>query len=140
MTLEELAALHEEVFAPWVKALRIRPVEIGPAGARFLMPAGADLVRRGGEGGGVICGQALAAAGDTASVMALVATLERFRPCTTTDLSVRFLRPLGEGEVEIAVSILSNGRRMAATQAEFRAAGGGKLAATVSCGFAWLDA
>ena len=140
MTLEELSALHDEVFAPWVKALKITPVEIGPGGGRFLMPAGPDLVRRGGDGGGVVCGQALAAAGDTASVMALVATLERFRPCTTTDLAVRFLRPLGEGETEITVTILSNGRRMAATMAEFRAAGGGKLAATVSCGFAWLDA
>lgn len=140
MTLDELAALQAVIFAPWVQALGLRPVGIDPDGCRFILPAGADLVRRGGDGGGVVCGQALAAAADTASVLTLAALAGRFRPCTTTDLTARFLRPLPEGEAELRVLALSNGRRMAATLAEFRPAGGGKLAATVSCGFAWLDA
>lgn len=127
-----------EVFAPWIQALKIQATEIRADGASFVMPGNPDLSRGGGEGGGVVCGQAVSAAADTTSVVALAAVAGRFRPCTTVDLTTHFMRPLPEGDVEITVHVLSNGRRMATTRAELRAPGG-KLAATATCAFAFLD-
>ena len=102
------------------------------------LPANPDLTRGGGPGGGVVCGQAIAAAADTGSVVTLGALNGAFRPCTTVDLTTHFMRPLPEGDVEIEITALSNGRRMATTRAEFRAPGG-KIAATTTCSFAYLD-
>ncbi len=83
--------------------------------------------------------QALASAADTASVVALSCLNGRFRNCTTVDLTAHFLRPLPVGDVELDVHALSNGRRMATTRVEFRAVGSAKLAATVTCAFAYLE-
>ena len=104
----------------------------------LILPANSDITRGGGAGGGVVCGQAIAAAADTGSVVTLAALNGTFRPCTTVDLTTHFMRPLPEGDVEIAITALSNGRRMATTRAEFRSPGG-KIAATATCAFAFLD-
>ncbi len=140
LTPERLSELHDEVFAPWVKALRLQVRQVGPDVSVFLLPANAALTRKGGPGGGVICGQAVSAAADTASVLALCGVNGALRPCTTVDLTAHFMRPMSEGDTEIHVTVLSNGRRMAVTRAEFRAAGSAKVAATVTCAFAYLDA
>jgi len=127
-----------DVFAPWIKALNLQCNGVAGDCATFLLPENADLSRGGGEGGGVVCGQAVAAAAATCSVVALAALKGAFRPCTTVDLTTHFMRPLPEGDVEIEITALSNGRRMATTRAEFRSPGG-KLAATATCAFAFLD-
>lgn len=137
-SIEQAQALLGDVFAPWIQALNIRAVEVRPDGVSFVMPGSADLSRGGGEGGGVVCGQAVSAAADTTSVVTLAAVAGKFRPCTTVDLTTHFMRPLPEGDVEVSVTALSNGRRMATTRAEFRSPGG-KLAATATCAFAFLD-
>ena len=137
-TPDQAHELMADVFAPWIQALGLRCTSIGSDTASFVLPANADLSRGGGEGGGVVCGQAVAAAADTCSVVTLAATKAAFRPCTTVDLTTHFMRPLPEGDVEITITALSNGRRMATTRAEFRAPGG-KLAATATCAFAYLD-
>lgn len=143
MTLAELKAAHEEVFAPWVRDLALEPIAIEEAACVFRLPASPALTRAGGPGGGVVCGQAVSAAADTAAVMTVLAQNGVMRPFTTIDMTAHFLRPLPEGEVEIRVELLSNGKRMASTRAEFRAAPAdgppGKLAATVTCAFAYLD-
>lgn len=127
-----------EVFAPWIKALNLQCTGVAENSASFILPGNADLSRGGGEGGGVVCGQAVAAAADTCSVVALAAARGVFRPCTTVDLTTHFMRPLPEGDVEIEITVLSNGRRMGTTRAEFRCPSG-KLAATATCAFAFLD-
>jgi uncharacterized protein (TIGR00369 family) len=133
---EKMAALLRDAFAPWVRDPGLRPVELTAAGATFSMPANPRLAR--GGGASVVCGQALAAAADTVSVLALCGLNGRFRNCTTVDLTTHFLRPLPVGDVDITVEALSNGRRMATTRVEFRAPGG-KLAAHATCAFAYLE-
>lgn len=128
----------DDVFAPWIQAMGLRVESVTETGLDMRLPANADLIRGGGTGGGVVCGQAVAAAADTGSVVALAALNGVFRPCTTVDLTTHFMRPLPEGDVEITITALSNGRRMATTRAEFRTPGG-KLAATTTCSFAYLD-
>jgi len=132
-------ALLGEVFAPWVQDLGLKAAAFDDRGADFNMPGGTRFVRSGGTGGGVICGQAVSAAADTASVVALAARNGRFRACTTVDLTVHFMRPLPDGEVDVRIDILSSGRRMAVTRAEFRVAGSDKMAASATCAFVYLE-
>lgn len=139
MTPTDVKALHDEIFAPWIQALAIMPVATEEGACIFTLPESAELTRGGGAGGGVVCGQAVSAAADTASVLTLSALNGRFRACTTVELTAHFMRPLPQGDVDIRVEALSNGRRMAVTRAEFRAAGSPKLAATVTCSFAYLE-
>lgn len=139
LTTTQIAALHDEVFAPWIQALGLRAELVEDSACIFTLPASANLTRGGGAGGGVVCGQAVSAAADTGSVLTLSALNGRFRACTTVDLTAHFMRPLPEGDVDIRIEALSNGRRMAVTRAEFRAAGSPKLAATVTCAFAYLE-
>lgn len=128
-----------EHFAPWVRALGLRARSEEEGVMVWAMPASADLVRGGGAGGGVVCGQALSSAADTVSVLSLVQFNGRFRACTTTDLQVRFLRPVPEAEVLFRVSALSNGRRMAVTEVTIGHAGTPKPCAFATCAFAYLE-
>lgn len=132
-------ALLGDVFAPWIQDLGLTVASVDEGGADFHMPGGARFVRSGGAGGGVICGQAVSAAADTASVVALATRNGRFRGCTTVDLTVHFMRPLPDGNVDVRVDVLSSGRRMAVTRAEFRAVGSEKIAATATCAFVYLE-
>ena len=137
-TPKEAQDFLDDVFAPWIQAMGLRVDAVTESGLTMRLPKNADLTRGGGPGGGVVCGQAIAAAADTGSVVTLSALNGTFRPCTTVDLTTHFMRPLPEGDVEIEITALSNGRRMATTRAEFRAPGG-KIAATTTCSFAYLD-
>jgi uncharacterized protein (TIGR00369 family) len=135
----EMATAYKEIFAPWVQDLGLELVEADKETCTFRLPASSQLVREGGPGGGVVCGQALAGAADTVSVFALALINNRFRPNTTTDFSIRFLRPIPMGDVMIEVRALSNGRRLATTEVFFRAADSKKPGAHATCCFAWLD-
>lgn len=126
-------------FAPWVKELGIELVEAGPKSAKLRVPANDILELRGGPGAGVICGQAIAAIADTACVFALTGANGRFRNCTTTDMSVRFARPLPGGDVDVRVDLESNGRKLAVCRVTLMAAGGEKTAALATATFMYLE-
>jgi uncharacterized protein (TIGR00369 family) len=51
--------------------------------------------------GGMVCGQALMAAADTAMVIAISAQLGEFRPMTTVSLTTSFMRPIAQGDALI---------------------------------------
>ena len=123
------------VFAPWIVEMGLKPIGFDPRGGSFVLPENRALVHV----GGVICGQATAAAADTCSVVALSALNGRFRICTTVDLTTHFIRPLKPGDVEIRVDVLSNGKRMAYTKVEMRAKGEEKIAVTATSAFAYLE-
>jgi acyl-coenzyme A thioesterase PaaI-like protein len=124
-----------KVFAPWIVDLALEPVSFEAAGGYFILPENPRLVHI----GGVICGQATAAAADTCSVVTLAAMNGRFRICTTVDLTTHFIRPLKPGPVDIRVEVLSNGRRMAYTRVEMKAKGETKVAVSATSAFAYLE-
>ena len=138
MTEADIAKLIPGIFAPWVQELRVAVLEVGET-CRFTFEGGVQMVRGGGEGGGVVCGQAISAAADTCSVLALSHWAGKFRACTTVDLTAHFLRPVPEGTVELRITPASNGRRMAVSRVEVLGSNG-KLGAVVTCAFAYLDA
>lgn len=135
LPLEEARTLIDEVLAPWVKDLGLQLIAIDEGGADFRLPKNKALVHP----GKVVCGQAIAAAADSAIVIALSAVNGRFRMCTTVDFTSHFIRPIPPGAVDMRVDVLSNGKRMAYSRVEFRAAGNEKLAATVISTFAYLE-
>jgi acyl-coenzyme A thioesterase PaaI-like protein len=133
--IAEAEELLSRAFAPWVTALGLKPLSFDAAGGDFLMPANPRLVHV----GGVVCGQATAAAADTCSVVAMSALNGRFRLCTTVDLTTHFIRPLPPGEVAIRVDLLSNGKRMAFTRVELRSAADKPVSVSATGVFAYLE-
>lgn len=133
--IADAAHYLETQFAPWTKALGIRAVGFDDRGGDFVLPRNPDLV----HAGGVICGQASAAAVDTCAPLTLSVFNGRFRKCTTVDLTTHFIRPLPPGDVEIRVDILQNGKRMAFLSIGMRAAGDTRLAVTATTAFAYLE-
>ena len=123
------------VFAPWIVEMELQPVGFDAGGGDFVLPENRALVHV----GGIICGQATAAAADTCAVVALAALNGRFRICTTVDQTTHFVRPLKPGDVDIRVDVLSNGKRMAYTKVEMRAKGETKVAVTATSAFAYLE-
>ena len=128
----------KNVFAPWIQELRLEVREMNNENFEFYLPENDNLVRGGGEGPPVVCGQAIASAADTCSVLALTGFNKKFRNCTTVDMTSHFMRPLMNDGIEIKVKVLSSGRKMAVVQSSFKNSSG-KLAATATCTFAFLD-
>ncbi len=135
LSIADTKSLTDKIFAPWIKELGLEPISFDERGGNFRLPENPALVHV----GGVVCGQAIASAADTAVVAALVALNGRLRMCTTVDFTTHFIRPIPPGAVDIRVDVLSNGKRMAYLRVEFRAEGSEKLAATVTSTFAYLE-
>ena len=127
-------ALLDEVTAPWVRELGLRVVEVGPTQSRFHLPFGDALTRD----AGMICGQAIVAAADTAMIAAVTAAIGGYAPITTVDIASRFLRPLGAEGGDVTVDILKAGRRLVVGRITITDRASGKLAADLSSTYARL--
>ncbi|MFD6185502.1 PaaI family thioesterase [Streptomyces goshikiensis] len=96
-------------FAPWVLALGLTVLETGEQHAVLRLPWSDALAR---DGGG-LSGQALMAAADTATVIAISAARGGYGPMTTVQQSTSFQRPVTGADVLIDVRITKLGKRMA---------------------------
>ena len=132
-------ALLAEAFAPWVLQQNLTPTAFSKTQATFTLPANDALALRGGPGAGLICGQAIAAAADTATVIALAGANGRFRNCTTVDLSINYLRPLPMADTKITVDIESNGRKLATCRLKIQSNEATKPAALAIATFMYLE-
>ena len=92
--------LDSPMFASWVQALGLRVTRSIPGEMVLSLPVSTGQV----HGGGVVCGQALMAAADTAMVLVISAKLGGFRPMTTVQLQTSFLRPVGGQDREAIVT------------------------------------
>ena len=135
LDVDGVAEILRTVFAPWIVELGLEPVAVREDGADFVLRDNRRLV----HAGGVICGQASAAAADTAAVLTLCALNGRFRPVTTVDLTTHFVRPLPPGDAALSVTVDANGKRMAYVRAEIRPAGSDKLSVSFSGAFMYLE-
>lgn len=110
MTTSELQALYAQVFATWVRELDLEVRTTTPDSVTLALPVQARHV----HAGGVMCGQALMAAADTALVLAISHKLGGFRPQTTVQLQTSFLRPVDKDVAEVTVEarILKSGRSL----------------------------
>ena len=109
--VESLNAVLDEVTAPFVKRLGLVVTGVEADRVTLHMPVTPDLV----HAGGVVCGQALMAAADTAMIVAVAAGAGGFRPMTTVQLQTSFLKPVPRDCLEVLVvcTLLRRGRSLA---------------------------
>jgi len=135
MDPQTLQAAFAPVAADYVRRLDLRVTAVRPCEVDVAMPVAAELV----HGGGVVCGQAIMAAVDTAMVMAMIADLGEFRPMTTVQLQTSFLRPIPRDVAEVALTarVLRRGKSLAFGEISVRTPDG-KLAAQATTTYALL--
>ncbi|MBB4040297.1 uncharacterized protein (TIGR00369 family) [Microvirga flocculans] len=98
-----------DVFAPWVQDLDLSIESLGAEGAVLRMGFSERLCRD----NGVICGQALMSLADTAMVFAVSSAAGGYRPMTTVDQTMHFLRPAAKADVLADAKVIRLGRTMA---------------------------
>ena len=121
-----LQATFESLAADCVKRLSLRVESVDEDAVSLSLPVTPDLV----HGGGVVCGQAILSAADTAMLLAMIARLDGFKPMTTVQLQASFLRPVPREttRIEIVARVLRLGKTLSYGEVDFRTPDG-KLAA-----------
>jgi uncharacterized protein (TIGR00369 family) len=66
---------------------------------------------------------------DTAMVIALAAASGGFKPCTTIDLTINYMRPIARADALLEARVMRLGKTLAFCTCEVRAAGDSKPAA-----------
>ena len=118
-------AVLADNFAPWVLASGVTAEAIGADEASLRIPFAEQLCRV----GGILCGQALLTGADTAMVIALAAASGGFKPCTTVDLTINFMRPIAKADAILDAKVMRLGKTLAFCTCEVREAGATKPAA-----------
>jgi uncharacterized protein (TIGR00369 family) len=130
-----LQATLDRIAADYVKRLQLRVETVAPGEVTLTMPVLPELV----HGGGVLCGQAIMAAADTAMLLAMIAQLGEFRPMTTVQLQTSFLRPVprDSGQVTVVAKVRRLGKTLSYGDIDFLT-DGDKLAAHATATYALL--
>lgn len=129
-TVAELESLLLENFAPWVHDLGLKVTAGAATHIELRLVPGTRLERQ----GGLMSGQAMMAAADTA--MALLLLAAHGAPCATVDMSTSFLRPAIGSELNVRAEIVRLGRSLAFLRAELTGVDSGKLVATATATYA----
>ena len=134
MDKETLQSALAEYFAPWVQALGLKVEAFDADSVTLRLPRNAELSRV----GGMLCGQAMMAAADTAMVLALINQFGQFRPCTTVQMNTSFLKPLSNQDALVQSRVLRAGKSLAFGEIDVRGAEDGKSASRASVTYALL--
>lgn len=134
LTPAEADTILADNFAPWVLALGLSVQETGERHAVLRLPWSDALAR---DGGG-LSGQALMAAADTATVIAISAARGGYGPMTTVQQSTSFQRPVVGADVLIHVRVTKLGKRMAFADITMTPEGAAEPSATASTVYALL--
>ena len=134
MDQETLQAALPEYFAPWVQALGLKVEAFEPGSVTLRLPQDAQLSRV----GGMLCGQAMMAAADTAMVLALINHFGAFRPCTTVQMNSSFLKPLSGQDALVQARVIRAGKSLAFGEIDIRGATDGKSVCRASVTYALL--
>jgi len=114
MSIDELNGILEQHFAPWVRDLDLLVTGADADTVTLTMQPGERLNRH----GGIVSGQALMAAADTAMVLALNSGSDDFLPSATVDMNTSFLKPATNVTLHIDASVIRKGRSIAFTRCE----------------------
>ncbi len=103
-------ALSPQVVAPWVLELGLNVHDARAGEVVMRLPIVPVLV----HGGGVLCGQAIMAAADTAMVLAVMSRLGEFKPMTTVQLQTSFMKgvPGTSSFASVTARVLRMGRNL----------------------------
>lgn len=130
-TLQQLLA---DWFAPWVQDLGLRVESVGDGEVTVRLPFSDRLARI----GGMVCGQAMMSAADTAMVLAIVSRLGTKQPMTTVQLNTSFLKPLSGQDALVTARIVRAGKSLVFGEIDIVSAGDGKSVCRASTTYALL--
>ncbi len=134
LSRDHLQALLGAWFAPWVQALDLRVESFERGVVTLRLPQQAALSRI----GGIVCGQALMSAADTAMVLAIVTQLGTERNMTTVQLNTSFLKPLSNQDALVTARVIRAGKNLVFGEIDIVAAGDGKSVCRASTTYALL--
>ncbi len=134
METSTLQSALAEYFAPWVQELGLRVESFGGDAVTLRLPQSDKLSRV----GGMLCGQAMMAAADTAMVLALINQFGSFRPCTTVQMNTSFLKPLSNQDALVQARVVRAGKALAFGEIDIRGADDGKSACRATTTYALL--
>lgn len=134
VTTDTLRDALRDWFAPWVQDLGLQVESMADGVATLRLPQNPALSRV----GGMVCGQALMAAADTAMVMAIVTQLGNRRPMTTVQLNTSFLKPLSNQDALVTATVLRAGKSLVFGEIDIRGAQDGKSVCRASTTYALL--
>ena len=139
LDLPSLQTMLTELVSPWVTQLNLRVLAASPGEVRLGLP----IVPLHVHVGGVLCGQTVMSAADTAMILAIATQLGGFQPMTTVQLQTSFLRPIPgsrtaqAGEALVIGRVLRLGKTLVFGEIEVHDAAG-KLAAHATTTYALL--
>ena len=137
MDIATLQNTLDEIAAEYVRRLKLRieAIDAGADSVTLSLPVTPELV----HAGGVLCGQAILSAADTAMLVAMLAKIGSFKPMTTVQLQASFLRPVPKeaASVTVRATVLRFGRTLSYGEVEFLAPDG-KIAAHATTTYALI--
>jgi uncharacterized protein (TIGR00369 family) len=137
MDIATLQKTLDEIAAEYVRRLnlRVESIDASADSVTLSLPVTPELV----HAGGVLCGQAIMSAADTAMLVAMIAKIGGFRPMTTVQLQASFLRPVPKETAPVAVvtRVLRFGKTLSYGEVEFLAPDG-KLVAHATTTYALI--
>ena len=134
MDKQTLQGALPEYFAPWVQALGLQVESFDGDSVTLRLPQDPQLSRV----GGMLCGQAMMAAADTAMVLALINHFGSFKPCTTVQMNTSFLKPLSGQDALVQARIVRAGKTLAFGEIDIRGAEDGRSACRATTTYALL--
>lgn len=127
-----LRSALREWFAPWVQSLGLQVDSFETGSVTLRLPKNPDLCRI----GGMVCGQALMAAADTAMVLAVVTQLGNRQAMSTVQLNTSFLKPLVNQDALVTACVVRAGKSLVFGEIDIRAALDGKSVCRASTTYA----
>lgn len=119
LSATDLQSILDRIAAQYVRRLDLKVEAVEDGCVHLALPVTPDVV----HAGGVLCGQAIMAAADTAMLVAMIARLGEFRPMTTVQLQTSFLRPVSKdtSHVDLVARVLRVGKSLSYGDVEFSA-------------------
>ena len=127
----------DEIAADCVRRLnlKIESIDADTDSVTLSLPVAPDLV----HAGGVLCGQAIMSAADTAMLVAMIAKIGSFKPMTTVQLQASFLKPVPGDATSVVVKarVIRFGKTLSYGEVEFLGPDG-KVAAHATTTYALI--
>lgn len=133
-TVASLQGLLTAWFAPWIQAMGLQVESFADGEVTLRLPQSDQLSRV----GGMLCGQAMMAAADTAMVLAIVTQLGDQRPMTTVQLNTSFLKPLSGQDARITARVIRAGKSLVFGEIDICGATDGRSVCRASTTYALL--
>lgn len=134
VTVDLLQGLLADWFAPWIQAMGLQVESFADGEVTLRLPQSDQLSRV----GGMLCGQAMMSAADTAMVLAIVTQLGTRRPMTTVQLNTSFLKPLSGQDARITARVVRAGKNLVFGEIDISGSSDGKSVCRASTTYALL--